>query len=196
MERLVLCTTNAGKVAELRALLAGRAEVISLADVGLAGGWEETADTFEGNALLKARRAHEACGERCLGDDSGLEVAALGGAPGVHSARFAGEAADDRANMALLLQRMQGVQDRSARFVTVLALVGAGAEHTYTGTIEGTITHAPRGVMGFGYDPVFQPLGGTRTFAELTMDVKNRIGHRALAVQALLDDMDRRTMVP
>jgi XTP/dITP diphosphohydrolase len=189
MERLVLCTTNAGKIVELRALLAGVTEVVSLSDVGLAGGWEETADTFAGNALLKARSAYAACGVPCLGDDSGLEVDALGGAPGVRSARFAGEPADDRANVALLLHRMRGVKERSARFVTVLALVGAGSERIYTGLVAGAITHSPRGTMGFGYDPIFQPFGEVHTFAELTMEVKNRMGHRAAAVKALLADM-------
>ncbi|MBK9175542.1 MAG: RdgB/HAM1 family non-canonical purine NTP pyrophosphatase [Flavobacteriales bacterium] len=189
--RILLCTGNAGKVAELLALMPPGMEVISLAEAGLAADLPETGDTLIANALQKARFAHARTGLTCLADDTGLEVAALDGAPGVHSARYAGEDKDAAANVRKLLGALQGVVDRRACFRTVMAWVAADEERTFEGTVEGIITHAPRGEGGFGYDPVFQPLGEAHTFAEMDLRAKNALSHRARAmhaVQAFLSD--------
>ena len=181
---LVLCTGNPNKVAELRALLGPSMIVHSLADQGLPSDLPETGDTLEANALQKARYAFERCGLPCLADDTGLEVHALGGRPGVRSARYASEAKDPAANMDLLLAQMRERTDRSARFRTVIALVSTTGEHTFVGVVEGMLTHAPRGTGGFGYDPIFVPLGHDRTFAEMAAETKNLMSHRARAMQA------------
>lgn len=189
IERLVLCTGNTGKVAELRALLGTTVEVLTLSDVGLPPDLPETGDTLHANALQKARYAYACCGLACLSDDTGLEVDALNGAPGVFSALYAGEAKDPVANMARLLQEMSDHTDRTARFRTVLALVTASEEHTFDGTVEGSITHAPRGSGGFGYDPIFQPIGHHRTFAEMDAATKNSMSHRARAMRFAMDHL-------
>ena len=187
--RLVLATHNAGKLAELRRILdaqhLGHVRLLSAADAGL-GEPEETGTTFTENALLKARAAAAASGYACLADDSGLEVDALGGEPGVHSARYAGAHGDDAANLALVLERMAGAPDRRARFVCVAALVTPdGAHYTETGVLEGTLTLEPRGTNGFGYDPIFQPLGAAATTAEMTAEAKDAISHRGRAFRAI-----------
>lgn len=189
MKPLVLCTTNPGKVAEMRAVLSEHFSMLTLADAGITGGWEETADTFAGNALLKARNAHKACGLPCLADDSGLQVEALDGAPGVRSARYAGAGASDLENMELLLKNLNGRSERRARFVTVLAYVGNGMERTFFGEVKGTISVRPFGSNGFGYDPVFMPEGEQRTFAQMTTAEKNRYSHRSQAIRAFLNDL-------
>ncbi|MBX2971864.1 MAG: RdgB/HAM1 family non-canonical purine NTP pyrophosphatase [Flavobacteriales bacterium] len=186
MERILLCTGNAGKVAELKALLPAGIELLSLADVGLPADLPETGDTLEANALQKARFAHARCGLPCIADDTGLEVDALNGAPGVYSARYAGEERDPQANMAKLLAALHGVSDRKARFRTVLALIDAGGEKTFEGVVEGCITTEPRGTRGFGYDPIFVAEGNTLTFAEMEKAAKNTISHRARAMSGLL----------
>lgn len=186
IKELVLCTGNPGKVKELELMLPRGVIVHSLADKGLPMDLPETGATLEANALQKARSAFERCGIACLADDTGLEVDALGGRPGVRSARYAGEAKDPAANMALLLTELDGSPDRSARFRTVLALVTATAEHTFEGTVEGEITIVPSGAGGFGYDPVFRPTGHGATFAEMDADTKNAIGHRGRAMRALV----------
>lgn len=184
--RLVLATHNRGKLAELRRILDGLdVELLSAADVDLPD-VEETGTTFEANALLKARAAAAASGLPAVADDSGLEVDALGGAPGVRSARYAGAHGDDEANLRLVLARTEGVADRRARFVCVAALVTPdGREWTTRGTLEGTLTTAPRGDGGFGYDPILVPLGDTRTTAEMTPHDKDAISHRGKAFRAL-----------
>ena len=183
---IVLATRNPGKVAELRALLADLpVRLRSAAEVEGAPEVEEDAPTLEGNAAKKARALHAHTGLPALADDTGLEVAALGGAPGVHSARYAGPAADDAANRARLLRDLAGRADRSARFRTVLAyLDAAGALHTFEGVCRGRILHEERGTGGFGYDALFVPEGETRTFAELAPEEKNAISHRAQALRA------------
>jgi XTP/dITP diphosphohydrolase len=186
MPSLLLCSGNPGKLAELRALLPTEVEVLSLPDVGLAADLPESGDTLVANALEKARFAFAHAGVPCLADDTGLEVDALSGRPGVHSARYAGSAKDPRANMDLLLRELNGVVDRSARFRTVLALVTAEGEHTFEGVVEGAITEAPSGSGGFGYDPVFRPLGCTTTFAEMDAATKNAVGHRGRAMRSFL----------
>jgi XTP/dITP diphosphohydrolase len=185
-ERLVLATKNQGKLAELRRILSGLdVELVSAGDVALPD-VEETGDTFEENALLKARSAAAASGLACVSDDSGLVVDALGGEPGVRSARYAGGHGDDEANLRLVLERMSGVADRRARFVCVAALAAPdGREWTARGVLEGSLTAAPRGESGFGYDPIFVPLGEDRTTAEMTPGEKDAISHRGEAFRAL-----------
>lgn len=183
---LVFATNNAHKLAEVRAMLGGQIEVRSLADIGCQADIPETADTLEGNALIKAHYVYDRYGLDCFADDTGLEVEALGGAPGVHTARYASEAGNDpEANMRKLLGEMEGKACRNARFRTVIALIEGGTEHRFEGIVEGQITTEKRGTDGFGYDPVFAPAEAGRTFAELGIDVKNRISHRARAVEAL-----------
>lgn len=186
MSKLLLCTGNPGKVAELRALLPSSLELLGLVDVGLPLDLPETGDSFAANATQKARFAFERTGLTCIADDSGLEVTALGGAPGVYSARYAGEAKNDQANMAKLLRELQGVADRSATFRTVIALIDAEGEHLFEGEVRGAITTAPRGTQGFGYDPVFLPEMSDLTFAELDAKMKNAISHRGHAVWKLV----------
>jgi XTP/dITP diphosphohydrolase len=185
---LVLATLNAAKAGELTALLADVPyEIRMLAELSLAGLPEETGDSYRANALLKARAAARQVGAWALADDSGIEVDALAGAPGVRSARFGGPGLDDARRCLLLLWALRGVppEKRTARFRCVIALVDpAGREHTAEGVVEGLIADAPRGRQGFGYDPLFvyPPLG--RTFAELSPDEKARVDHRGRAVRA------------
>lgn len=186
MTRVVLASGNRGKLAELRRILADLdLELLDAHDVALPD-VEETGETFAENALLKARAGTAACGLACLADDSGLVVDALGGEPGVRSARYAGAHGDDEANLRLVLERMAGAADRSARFVCVAALAAPdGREWTAEGRVEGTLTEAPRGKGGFGYDPIFQPLDETRTTAELPAAEKDAISHRGKAFRAI-----------
>jgi len=145
----------------------------------------ETSDTLEGNALQKARFIYEKYHKDCFADDTGLEVEALGGAPGVYSARYAGEAHNSEANMRKLLLELEGVENRKARFRTVFALILNGKEHLFEGIVNGEITKTRRGMSGFGYDPIFVPDGYTQTFAEMGDALKNKISHRAIGVQKL-----------
>lgn len=185
--RLVFATRNAHKVAEVEALLAGHdVELVPLDAVGVHDDPPETGDTFEANALEKARYVFVRTGLPTLADDSGLEVAALGGAPGVRSKRFSREGTPE-ANNRLLLERMSGVEDRRAAFRCVVALVAHGREATVDGRCEGHIGQAPRGTQGFGYDPLFLPDEAPgRTLAELSMDEKNAISHRGRAFRRLV----------
>lgn len=192
MSKLLLCTGNPGKIAELRAMLPGNMELMGLADAGLPLDLPETGDSFTANALQKARFAFERTGLPCIADDSGLEVEALNGAPGVYSARYAGEEKSDRANMAKLLHELDGVPDRRARFRTVVALIDPGGEHTFEGEVRGMITTEPRGINGFGYDPVFLPEMSDLTFAELDAGMKNAISHRGQAVWKLVRFLSER----
>jgi XTP/dITP diphosphohydrolase len=185
MPRYLLCTGNPGKVNELRALLP-HLELVSLQDAGLPTDLPETGHTFEANALQKARFAFERTGLPCIADDSGLEVEALGGLPGVDSAYYAGPQKDDRANVAKLLGALRGEADRRARFRTVIALVEQEGEHFFEGEVRGTITTEARGTNGFGYDPVFIPGSSELTFAELDAVQKNAISHRGHAVWKLV----------
>ncbi|MCB9170910.1 MAG: RdgB/HAM1 family non-canonical purine NTP pyrophosphatase [Flavobacteriales bacterium] len=184
--RYLLCTGNPGKAAELRTLLPADIELVTLADVGLPADLPETGGTLEENALQKARFAHGRTALPCIADDTGLEVDALQSAPGVRSARYAGPAKDAVANMAKLLDELQGVRDRSARFRTVIALVKDDGTHLFQGEVRGRISEEPRGRGGFGYDPVFVPAGSPRTFAEMDAVEKNRVSHRARAVDELV----------
>ena len=183
--KLVFATNNAHKLSEIRNILGNSLEVVSLAEIDCHDDIPETADTLEGNALLKARYVHERYALPCFADDTGLEVEALGGGPGVHTARYAyPDRQDPEANTRKLLAQLSGQDNRHARFRTAIAYIDeAGEEHLCEGIVEGSIAEAERGTEGFGYDPVFCPEeGGGKTFAELGVDVKNRISHRARAV--------------
>lgn len=191
--KLVFATNNANKLREIREIMGDRYEIASLADIGCAEDIPETSDTIRGNALQKARYVSERYGADCFADDTGLEVDALGGAPGVRSARYAGgEGHDSEANMDLLLRNLADKTDRRARFVTVIALIIDGEEHCLDGVCEGTITTERHGDEGFGYDPVFQPEGFDRTFAQMTADEKNAISHRGKATQKLISKLRER----
>ena len=185
MRRLLLATRNPGKLREFQALLP-EYRVEGLADYPDLPSWEERGDTFEENATEKARIVGRHTGQPALADDSGLEVEALGGEPGVHSARFAGADADDAANVRRLLERLRGRADRRARFRCVLVLVlPDGRTFSAQGRLEGRIAREPQGDSGFGYDPIFVPQGYRRTLAQLGPDIKNRLSHRARAVEEL-----------
>ena len=186
MKKLVFASNNAHKLAEIRSILAGRVEVVSLSDIDCHDDIPETSDTLEGNALIKARHIWEHYGLYCFADDTGLEVEALDGAPGVYSARFAGEKATFEDNISLLLERLQGVPaPRRAAFRTVIALIDEYGTHLFEGSVAGEITEERLGGQGFGYDPVFLPAGQTKTFAQLTESEKNSMSHRGRAIQKL-----------
>lgn len=189
MKKIVFATNNAHKLEELRRIFAGRMEILSLRDAGCFDEIPEDADSFEGNALAKARWVKERYGYDCFADDSGLEVDALGGAPGVRSARFAGVAHDDAANNSLLLEKLSGIplEDRTARFRTAICLLeGDALPRYFNGAVEGHIIDTPRGSSGFGYDPLFVPDGWSRTFAEASGAEKDAVSHRGRAVRALI----------
>lgn len=187
MKKLVFASNNAHKLSEIRAILGDRIEIISLSDLQCHEEIPETADTLEGNALIKARYVWEHYGLYCFADDTGLEVEALGGAPGVYSARFAGEHASFEDNVSLLLERLSGVAaPRRARFRTVIALIDEYGTHFFEGSVDGEITLERSGNHGFGYDPVFRPEGREETFAQLTEQEKNSMSHRGRAVQKLV----------
>lgn len=188
---LVFATNNPHKLSEIHAILGPSLPVMSLSDIGCVEELPETSDTLEGNALQKARRVYELYGCDCFADDTGLEVEALGGEPGVMSARYAqangfGQTHDSAANSTLLLKRMEGKTDRNAQFRTAIALIRGGRETVVEGIVRGHITEAPAGTDGFGYDPIFVPEGSELTFAQMSADEKNAISHRCRAAQALL----------
>jgi XTP/dITP diphosphohydrolase len=183
--QLVFATNNQYKTNEVRTLLAGQYEVLNLSDIGCIADIPETAATFAGNAELKSSFVVEKYNLDCFADDSGLEVEALNNEPGIYSARYAGERGD-AANMQLVLQKMQGLENRKAKFRTVISLIRNREKFLFEGIVNGTIRETPAGTNGFGYDPVFQPDGYTQTFAEMTMEEKNKISHRAIAVNKLI----------
>lgn len=183
-DNLIFATNNAHKLDEVRSILGSRFTVKSLKEIGCEADIPETADTLEGNALMKARFLYEKYGVDCFADDTGLEVTALGGAPGVHTARYAGNH-DSEANMNKLLNELEKKSDRSAQFRTVIALIIGGKEFLFEGIVKGTIAKEKAGDGGFGYDPIFIPEGFTQTFSQMGNDSKNHISHRALAVEKL-----------
>ena len=187
---LVFATNNQHKLEEIRSILGSRFEILSLNDIGCHVDIPETANTLEGNAIQKARYIVDHYGYDCFADDTGLEVPALGGEPGVHSARYAeGTDHNSEANMQKLLHRLEGVDDRRAQFRTVICLARKGDSSNYTlfeGVVKGTISKEKHGTEGFGYDPIFVPEGYNESFAQLGMDVKNHISHRARAVEKLV----------
>ena len=185
---IVFATNNAHKLSEIRAILGEDFRILSLADIGCHDDIPETADTLEGNALIKARWVKERYGFDCFADDTGLEVEAPGGRPGVHTARYAfPDRHDPVANTRKLLAELDGQTDRSARFRTVIALVQGTDETLFEGIVDGRIAPEERGTEGFGYDPVFEPEGLGLTFAELGVETKNSMSHRARAVKRLAE---------
>lgn len=186
LPEIVFATHNPHKLAEVRELCEGYFEILSLGDIGCHEDIPETADTLEGNALQKACWVKEKYGYDCFADDTGLMVDALGGEPGVWSARYAGPECDAKANMRLLLERMEGEEDRKARFVTVIALLQGDEKHLFRGEVEGRISTEPHGSAGFGYDPVFVSDESGVAFAEMTPEDKNAISHRGRAMRKLI----------
>ncbi len=184
--RLVMATNNSHKLKEAKAIVGDRFDLISLAEAGVFEDLPETSDTLEGNALQKARRVYELTGLDCFADDTGLMVDALDGAPGVYSARYAGEGHDAEANMKKLLAEMEGKEDRSAHFATVIALILGGKETVFEGRVEGHIARERSGANGFGYDPIFVARESGRPFAEMTDGEKNAISHRGRALRAMM----------
>ena len=186
MRKLVFATNNAHKLEEVRAVLENKIEIISLNELGCYDDIPETADTLEGNALIKAEYVFNKFEMACIADDTGLEVEALNGEPGVYSARYGGEPHNAQKNMQKLLTNLKGIENRKARFRTVIVLKDAERELYFEGTIHGHISETPSGAAGFGYDPVFVPDGYNKSFAELGPELKNKISHRALAVEELI----------
>ena len=184
-QKIVFATNNTHKLEEVASILGESYEVMSLREIGCHDDIPETADTFAGNAIQKARYIKEHYGYDCFADDSGLEVDALGGAPGVFSARYSGGGSE--ANMEKLLHNLTEKNERGAQFRTVIALLVGEETHLFEGIVRGTIIHERRGEGGFGYDPIFVPEGYDLTFAQLGSDVKNRISHRAKAVEKLAE---------
>ena len=185
MNQLILATHNNHKAREFQDILP-QYSVKTLADLGHDEEIEETATDLEGNSLLKAKTIFKRYGYVVISDDSGLEVNALNGAPGVYSARYAGEPRNDQRNTEKLLYKLQGASNRKAQFRTVITLMSPGNSFQFEGIVSGTIAERPRGEAGFGYDPVFVPKGYQQTFAELPADLKNKISHRANAIEKLL----------
>ncbi|MFT5253306.1 MAG: XTP/dITP diphosphohydrolase [Flavobacteriales bacterium] len=184
--QLVFASNNKNKITELQSMLPENITILSLESIGCFEDIPETADTIEGNAILKANYVTEKYGFDCFADDTGLEVEALHGEPGVYSARYAGEQRNADDNMNKLLRELSDKSDRSAQFKTVITLNYKGTQHLFTGIAKGTITTEKSGTAGFGYDPIFQPLDYTETFAEISADLKNIISHRGKATQKLL----------
>ena len=191
MKELIFATNNKHKLSEVRPMLEGKVLIHSLSEIGLDGDIPETADTLEGNALQKAQWVYERTGRDCFADDTGLEVDVLGGAPGVYSARYAGEGCSFDDNMDKLLAALDGVENRKARFRTVICLLENGQPHYFEGRVEGRILTDKHGTEGFGYDPIFQPDDSGVPFAEMDMESKNRISHRGRAMVKLIDYLKR-----
>ncbi len=183
--QLVFATNNAHKLEEVRAIVGNRVNLLSLNDINCHEDIDETGLTLEENALIKSKYIKENYNFNCFGDDTGLEVEALNGAPGVFSARYAGDAHNSEANMLKLLKEMEGKENRNAQFRTVISLILDNKEYLFEGVIKGRIATEKKGENGFGYDPIFIPDGYDKTFAELGNDIKNEISHRAIATQRL-----------
>ncbi|MBO7637196.1 MAG: non-canonical purine NTP diphosphatase [Paludibacteraceae bacterium] len=191
MKDLVLATNNPHKVDEIKSKLGNSLSIKTLNELGFYDDIPETAGTLQGNASQKAHFLYDKFGCNCFADDTGLEVEALNGEPGVYSARYAGVDKDSEANMQKLLQNLSGKENRKARFRTVISLIWEGEEHFFEGIVEGTILTEKHGSEGFGYDPIFQPNGYSKSFAELSMEEKNSISHRGKAVEKLLQFLNK-----
>ena len=186
MTEIIFATNNAHKLSEVQAVLGGNFKLITPRDCGITEDIPETAATLEGNASQKSHYLYDRVGKNCFADDTGLEVEALGGEPGVRSARYATDGHDFEANNRLLLKNLEGVANRKARFRTVISLILDGEEHLFEGIVEGHIAESEAGCGGFGYDPLFIPEGYDCTFAEMSAEEKNAISHRGRAVQKLV----------
>jgi XTP/dITP diphosphohydrolase len=185
--KLVFASNNKNKIAEIQSMLPESIKILSLEDINCLEDIPETADTIEGNAILKADYVTQKYGYDCFADDTGLEVNALNGEPGVYSARYAGEQKNADDNMNKLLDSLKNEENRSAQFKTVITLNLEGKQYLFTGIAKGNITQTKTGTNGFGYDPIFKPENFDETFAELPLETKNAIGHRGKAVQQLID---------
>jgi XTP/dITP diphosphohydrolase len=183
---IIFATNNAHKIGEIQSAIGNELHVITLREAGIEIDIPEPHDTLEANAEEKSAAIHRLTGRNCFSEDTGLEVPALGGEPGVISARYAGPQRSDKDNISLLLQKLDANADRRARFRTVISLIWNGDRHLFEGICEGRILAAPTGTNGFGYDPVFVPNGETRSFAQLTMEEKNRYSHRRKAADQLV----------
>lgn len=195
--KIVFATNNKHKLSEIRDILGNEIEVLSLDEIDCHADIPETSDTLEGNALQKAHYVYDNYHISCFADDTGLEVDALGGEPGIYSARYAGNNHDSEANMTKLLAKLGDNKNRKARFRTVIALILDGKnveEKIFEGIVEGSIIKERRGGEGFGYDPIFQPEGYNHTFAELGSDIKNKISHRARATAKLVDELKQKML--
>lgn len=187
MKKIVFATNNQHKLIEVRDILGEKLNVVSLAEINCNEDIPETAETLDGNAELKASHVYENYELDCFADDTGLEIEALGGKPGVFSARYAGEPSNSQKNVEKILLEMQEIENRNAQFRTVICLIENGKKTFFEGKIEGSISKHPNGNNGFGYDPIFIPCGYNKSFAELTSEEKNKISHRALAVSKLTE---------
>lgn len=185
--KIVFATNNAHKLSEVAQVVGDKFELVTLRECGITEDIPENESTLEGNALAKARYVYSRTGLNCFADDTGLEVDALNGEPGVRSARYATDGHDDEANKRLLLERMQGVENRAAQFRTAVALIVDGKEYLFEGIVRGDIACEEHGAGGFGYDPLFLPEGGALTFAEMSAEAKNKISHRGRAVRKLAE---------
>lgn len=192
LQEIVFATNNANKLRELQELVGDKFHILSLADINCHDEIEENGTTFEENAFIKARYIKHNYGYDCFADDSGLEVDALNGAPGVYSARYSGPHGNDGGNVDKLLHELNGVSNRAAHFSTVIALILDGGEHAFTGAVYGSIINERRGTNGFGYDPVFVPDGYDTTFAEMDSTAKNAISHRGQAVRKLVEFLNNK----
>lgn len=184
--KLIFASNNAHKLQELRSAIGSNLEIISLKDAGINRDIEEPYHTLKENAQIKARTIHQLTGENCFSEDTGLEVDALGGEPGVHSARYAGEPADPSKNVKKLLRALADAPNRRARFITVICLILLDKEYFFEGRCEGKVLRSPTGIGGFGYDPVFQPDGSDKSFAEMNETEKNLYSHRRKAGDLLI----------
>jgi XTP/dITP diphosphohydrolase len=185
MDRIIFATNNQNKVEEITSIIGNLFEVVSLKDAGINIDIPEPHATLEENATEKSTTIYHLTGENCFSEDTGLEVEALHGEPGVKSARYAGEGKSAKDNREKLLRNLAGIQNRKARFRTVISLLINGTEHRFEGVCEGTIAEEQQGNMGFGYDNVFKPTGSSKTFAEMTLEEKNNFSHREKATQKL-----------
>lgn len=193
--KLIFATNNQNKVKEFRSLLGDQFEIITLLEAGIDIDIPEPHDTLEANATEKSSTIHRMTGENCFAEDTGLEIAALNGAPGVLSARYAGEQKEAADNIVKVLQELEGKTDRSARFRTVISLILDGKEYQFEGVSKGQITTTTKGAKGFGYDPIFVPEGETRAFAEMELTEKNKYSHRARAFEKFVAFLQQTTKV-
>ncbi len=191
MQQLVFATNNAHKLQEVAAKIAGKIKILSLDDIGCRDDIAETGTTFRENASIKSHYIYNKYKLNCFGDDSGLEIDALNGEPGVYSARYAGEHGNHEANMDKVLEKLKNEDNRKARFRTVISLIWNGEEFFFNGVVEGSIRRERSGAKGFGYDPIFEPAGYNITFAEMSLEEKNSISHRALAVEQLVEFLEK-----
>ena len=189
--KLIFATNNKHKLSEIKQLLSHKFTILSLNDIGIEEDLPENQKTLEGNAREKAMYVFEKYGENCFADDSGLEIEALGGRPGVYSARYAGRKRDAFDNMQKVLSEMKDIENRNARFKTVISLVINDEEKQFEGVVYGTILNELRGKDGFGYDPIFQPEGFSKSFAEMTAEEKNSVSHRGIAVKKLVEYLEQ-----